>query len=110
MPLACEVVSAQARTHALPSNFQISALSGVICPRLELFDAHLFQEPASLDFLRRHDLKPFNQLSVPVVAFHSHQCAARLVYPQQYVGILRLARRRVELKFPALPSADTFLA
>src|SRR5437667_10441 len=51
----------------------------------ELFDAHLFQEPAALDFLRGHYLKAFHQLRIPVVSLHAHQCAARLVYPQQHV-------------------------
>jgi hypothetical protein len=51
MPPACELVSAQARTHALPFNLKISARLDVIRPGLELFDAHLLQEPAALNFL-----------------------------------------------------------
>ena len=53
----------------------------VIRAGLQLFDTHLFQEPAALDFLRGYYLEAFDQLRIPVVALHAHQCAARLVHP-----------------------------
>ena len=98
------------RTTALSLNLQISACLDVIRAGLQLFDPHLFQEPAALDFLRGHHLEAFDQLRVPVVAFHAHQCAARFVHPQQNVRIRRLPRRRAQLQFPAFPGSNIFLA
>jgi hypothetical protein len=57
----------------LPFYFQIRARLDVIRPGLELFHAHLFQEPASFDFLRGHYLKAFDELRIPVVPLHAHQ-------------------------------------
>jgi len=85
MPLACEIALGQARTLALPFDLHVRARVNVIGSGLELFDAHLLQEPAPLDFLCRDHLKTFDELRIPVVAFHPHQCAARFIHPQQQV-------------------------
>ena len=62
-----------AATHIpLPLYLQVSACLDVIRRGLELLNAHLFQEPASLDFLRGHNFKPFEQLPIPVVTLHPH--------------------------------------
>src|SRR5205085_4865958 len=81
------------RAAILSLNLEISARLDVIRPRLELFDAHLSQKPAALDFLRGYYLKAFDQFRVPVVSLHAHQCAARLVHPEPHALIRRLTRR-----------------
>src|SRR5207247_8970093 len=47
-------------------------------------------------------------LAIPTVAFHFPEGAARLVDPQQNIGILRLTRRGAQLQLPAIASADIF--
>ena len=49
-----------ATAYPLAFNIEISARFDVIRAGLQLFDAHLFQEPTTLDFLRRHYLKAFD--------------------------------------------------
>ena len=71
-------------------NLQIGARLHVICARLQLLYAHLFQEPAVIDLLRGDHLKPLRELTVPIVSFHAHERAARLVDPEQNVGVLGL--------------------
>ena len=61
---------------------------------LQFFDAHLFEKPAVVDLLGRDDFKTFRELGVPIVALDPHERAARLVDPQENIGILRLARGR----------------
>ena len=82
------------RSYQLFLNFQISARLHMIRAGLEFFDAHLFQEPAIVDLLGRDYFKPLHELGIPIVALHAHERAARLVDPQENIGILRLARGR----------------
>src|SRR6266480_2227859 len=80
----------------------------MICAGLEFFDAHLFQEPATPDLLPGDHFKALRELAIPIVAFHFHEGAARLVDPQQNIGILRLTRRGAQLQLPAIARADIF--
>src|SRR5438094_9910148 len=61
-----------------------------------------------VDLLGGDHFKALRELAIPIVAFHFHEGAARLVDPQQNIGILRLTRRGAQLQLPAIASADIF--
>ena len=82
----------------------------MISARLEFFDPHLFQKPATLDFLRGHNFETFGQLRVPIVPSIRISAPLALSIHSNTIGILRFARRRAQLQFPAIPSANIFLA
>ena len=90
-------------------DFEISARLRVIRAGLQFLDPHLFQEPAIVDLLRRDCFKPLNELGVPIVTLHPHERPARLIDPQENIGILGLAGRRTQLQLPAVASPNIFL-
>src|SRR5205807_4824424 len=50
------------------------------------------------------------ELSIPVVAFHSHERAARFIDPKKDVPVLRISSRGDYLQLPATARAHGFIA